>query len=98
MDSPFLFGIGITLFFSFFFTCFEVAYLMADKAQIERDAHEGGLSSKILAFFIQRPSWLVGTTRVGYCTALVFFNYFMAQLLIAHRGWNVPGSIESVTW
>ncbi len=41
MDSPFLFGIGITLFFSFFFTCFEVAYLMADKAQIESDARDG---------------------------------------------------------
>ena len=82
MDSPFLFGICITLFFSFFFTCFEVAYLMADRARVEADAHNGGLSSKILAFFFQRPSWLVGTTRVGYCATLVFFNYLMAQLLL----------------
>ena len=82
MDSPFLFGVGITLFFSFFFTCFEVGYLMADKTQIAREGTEGGLSSKILAYFIQRPSFLVGTTRVGYCTALVFFNYFTTHLLL----------------
>ena len=97
MDSPFFFGIGFTLFFSFFFSCFEVAYLMADKARVESDARDGGLSSKILAFFFQRPSWLVGTTRVGYCAALVFFNYLMAQLLLPIVAQYAPGSIESVT-
>jgi putative hemolysin len=94
MDSPFLFGIGITLFFSFFFTCFEVAYLMADKAQIESDASEGSLNSKILVFFFQRPFWLVGTTRVGYCTSLVFFNYFVAQLLLPTVDGMLPSELD----
>jgi putative hemolysin len=82
MDSPFLFGVGITLFFSFFFTCFEVAYLIAGKTNIENEATAGSLNSRILVFFFNRPSWLVGTTRVGYCTSLVFFSYFMARVLL----------------
>ena len=96
MDSPVLFGIGITLFFAFFFTCFEVAYLMADKSRVEGDASDGGLSAKILAFFFQRPSWLVGTTRVGYCAALVFFNYLMAQLLLPIVGGMLPVALNQL--
>ncbi|HEX6225532.1 MAG TPA: CNNM domain-containing protein, partial [Chryseolinea sp.] len=94
MDSPFVFGIGITLFFSFFFTCFEVAYLMADKAKTGRDANDGSLNSKILVFFFQRPSWLVGTTRVGYCTSLVFFSYFMARLLLPIVAAMLPEALD----
>ncbi|HZB15099.1 MAG TPA: CNNM domain-containing protein, partial [Chryseolinea sp.] len=82
MDSHFLFGVGITLFFSFFFTSFEIAYLIADKTNIEKEASAGSLNSRILVFFFNRPSWLVGTTRVGYCTSLVFFSYFMARVLL----------------
>ena len=82
MDSPFLFAIILTLFFSFFFTCFEVSYLMADKTEIEKDATRGSVNARILLFFLQRPFWLVGTTRIGYCASLVFFNYFMARLLL----------------
>jgi putative hemolysin len=94
MDSPFLFGIGIALFFSFFFTCFEVAYLMADKSQIEKNASKGSVSSKILVFFLNRPFWLVGTARVGYCTSLVFFSYFMAQLLLPVVAGMLPDALD----
>jgi CBS domain containing-hemolysin-like protein len=82
MDSTLIFGIAIPLFFSFFFTCVEVAYMTANKSRIEEGAKTGSLNSRILLFFIQRPTWLIGSTRVGYCTSLVFFSYFMAQLLL----------------
>lgn len=82
MDSPLILGIAISLFFSFFFTCVEVAYMMVTKPATEEGARKGSLNSKILFFFFERPYWLIGSTRVGYCTALVFFSYFMAQLLL----------------
>jgi CBS domain containing-hemolysin-like protein len=97
MDSPFLFGISITLFFSFFFTCVEVAHFMADKVKIENDANNGSLNAKILIFFLQRPSWLTGTTRVGYCTSLVFFSYFMARLLLPIVAEMLPAALEHTT-
>src|SRR5688572_191714 len=81
MNSPLYLGFAIALFFSFFFTAFEVAYMIANKAQIEEEAKKGDLNSRILVFFIERPLWLIATARVGYCTALVFFGYFTIQLL-----------------
>jgi putative hemolysin len=81
MDSTLFLGLAISLIFSFFFSFIEVAYQAANKVKIEEDAKKGSVSSKILFLFMQRPSWLIGTTRVGYCAALVFFSYFMAQLL-----------------
>lgn len=81
MDSTLIFAIVISIIFSFFFSCIEVAYLAANKLMLEEDAKKNKISSKILFFFIRRPTWLLGTTRVGYCTAIVFFSYFMAQIL-----------------
>jgi CBS domain containing-hemolysin-like protein len=82
MNTVLILGVAISLFFSFFFMCFEVAYLMANKSAIKEDADEGGFNARILEFFFQKPAWLLGSIRVGYCTSLVFFNYFMAQLLL----------------
>ncbi len=82
MNAPLIFGVAVSLFFSFFFMCFEVAYLMANKSALEEEANSGGFNARILVFFIQKPAWLIGSARVGYCTALVFFGYFMAQLLL----------------
>jgi CBS domain containing-hemolysin-like protein len=81
MDYPLIIGIAITLFFSFFFACFEVAYMGSNKAQLIQPAARS-LSTTVLQQLYRKPYWLVGSTRVGYCTSLVFFGYFMAQLLL----------------
>jgi CBS domain containing-hemolysin-like protein len=91
MNSPVYLGFVVALFFSFFFTAFEVAYMMADKTLIEEDAKKGDLNSRILFFFIERPLWLIATARVGYCTALVFFGYFTVQLLSPVIDRMIPG-------
>ena len=54
MDPPLIFGIAISIFFAFFFTCIEVAYLMADKSEIEEDAKSGSVNGRIFYFFIRK--------------------------------------------
>ena len=94
MDPPLIFGIAISIFFAFFFTCIEVAYLMADKSEIEEDANAGSVNGRIFYFFIRKPELLVGSTRVGYCAAIVVFSYFMAQLLLPIVAQMVPRAME----
>lgn len=94
MDYPLIFGIVISLFFSFFFTCFEVAYMATNKLQFGRGTESESLNSKILLFFLLRPTWLIGATRVGYCTSLVLFSYFMAQVLLPQVEQMLPRSLH----
>jgi putative hemolysin len=83
MNVAQLFGLVISLIFAFFFSCFEFAYQVSTKSQLEDEADRPGLSFRLLRFFIQRPSWLLATTRVGYCASLVFFSYFITRLLLS---------------
>jgi len=94
MDSLLVFGIALSLFFCFFFACVEIAVMSVDKPQIAGSAASGNLSARILMFFFQRPSWLIGSTRVGYCAALVFFSYFMAQLLLPAVAKSLPRALD----
>jgi len=80
MDSILLSWTIISLILSFFFSFVEVSYLAVNKLQIDAAKNES-LSSRILKFFIQRPSWLITTTRVGYIASLVFFTLFSAKLM-----------------
>lgn len=94
MDLLLVFGIALSLFYCFFFACVEIAVMSVDKAQIANAASAGSLSGRTLMFFFQRPSWLIGSTRVGYCTALVFFSYFMAQLLLPTVAKSLPRALD----
>jgi putative hemolysin len=93
MDSLLLLGIALSLFFCFFFACVEIACMSVDRLQIASSASNGSVSARILKFFFEKPSWLIGSTRVGYCTALVFFSYFMAQLLLPVVAKSLPRAL-----
>src|SRR5687767_2888436 len=80
MDSILLSWTIISLIFSFFFSLVEVSYLAANKLQIDASKN-GGLSFRIVLFFILRPSWLITTTRVGYIASLVLFTFFISKLI-----------------
>lgn len=83
MDDPIILpGILATLVFSFFFSGIEIAFLSANKLQIELKGNRGFLSSRITSFFLKRPSWFIGTTLIGNTVSLVFFGNLMAQLLV----------------
>ena len=94
MDTLLIFGIALSLFFCFFFACVEIAVMSVDKSQVADAASNGNLNARILVFFFQRPSWLIGSTRVGYCAALVFFSYFMAQLLLPSVARSLPRALD----
>ncbi|MFN3840202.1 MAG: hemolysin family protein [Cyclobacteriaceae bacterium] len=81
IDLQLLPYIALSLIFSFFFSGIEIAYLSANKLQLELKGKQGSLSGKIFIKFIKKPSMFIGTTLIGNTVALVFYGIFMAQLL-----------------
>jgi putative hemolysin len=81
MDLGLLPYIALSLIFSFFFSGIEIAYLSANKLQLELKGKQGSLSGRIFLKFIKKPSMFIGTTLIGNTVALVFYGIFMAQLL-----------------
>lgn len=81
MDPGLLPYIALSLIFSFFFSGMEIAYLSANKLQLELQGKQGSLPGRIFLKFIKKPSMFIGTTLIGNTIALVFYGLFMAQLL-----------------
>lgn len=69
------------LFFSAFFSGIEIAFISANKLQLEVQAKNGGWSDKILAKFLTNQSGFLGTTLIGNNIALVVYGIFMAKAL-----------------
>ncbi len=80
MDSVYVM-IFATLVFSFFFSGIEIAFLSANKLQIELQAKQGVLGGEIMSKFMKNPSRFIGTTLIGNTLALVLFGIYMAQLI-----------------
>lgn len=80
--------IAISLVCSAFFSGMEIAFISANKLQIELDSKQGGFNSKILAHFSAHPSRFIGTMLLGNNVALVVYGIYMARILepwIAHN-------------
>ncbi len=82
MDFALLGGIVASLMFSIFFSGIEVAFLSANKLQIELMARQGILAGRILNFFREKPTWFIGTTLVGNIGSLLCFGILTTQALI----------------
>ena len=94
MESSEYVMIGITLVFSFFFSGIEIAFLSANKLQIELQGKQGVLWGRIMSYFLKRQSWFIGTTLIGNTLALVLFGIHMAQLIEPLLAANLPESIN----
>lgn len=81
MDTTYLFYVIVTLVFSGFFSGIEIAYISANKLQIELQSKQGLLSGRILSQFVQKPGQFIGTTLIGNTIMLVLYGIFMAFLL-----------------
>ena len=81
MESQYLIYVIITLIFSAFFSGMEMAYISANRLQIELQNKQGLLSGKILSRMVKQTGQVLGTTLIGNTIALVVYGIFMANLL-----------------
>jgi putative hemolysin len=88
MDTSLIIPIVISLIFSFFFSGIEIAFLSANRLQIELQGKQGARWAKIMSKYAKSPSSFIGTTLIGNTLALVLFGIFTTQLfepiLVAH--------------
>ncbi len=71
----------LALFFSAFFSGMEIAFLSSDKLRIEVEKQKGGISSKIIANYVQKSNKYIATMLLGNNAALVIYGLLMAQIL-----------------
>lgn len=81
MESEFLIYVLISLLFSGFFSGMEMAFVSANRLQIELEKKQGLMSGRILSDFISKPGQFIGTTLIGNTIALVLYGIFMANLM-----------------
>ena len=95
MDTTYLLYVVVTLGFSAFFSGIEIAYISANKLQIELQNKQGLLSGRILSQFVQKPGQFIGTTLIGNTIMLVLYGIFMAFLLEQPLRNLLPESINN---
>jgi Hemolysins and related proteins containing CBS domains len=77
MNSAFLTGMIGSLIFSIFFSGIEVSFLSISKVQVDLENQKKHIAGKIMAFFLKKPTWFIGTTLIGNIASLILFGIFM---------------------
>jgi CBS domain containing-hemolysin-like protein len=72
----------ISILLSAFFSGMEIAFVSANKFQIEIEKNESSKKSKTLTKLTSNPSKFITTMLVGNNISLVVYGYFMGKLLI----------------
>ncbi len=83
MGTQFLI-ILLSIVFSAFFSGMEIAFVSANKIQIEIEKQQQSFLSKVLAKLTVNPSKFITTMLIGNNIALVVYGYFMGDLLIEY--------------
>lgn len=84
-----------SLIFSFFFSGIEIAFLSANRLQIELQSKQGNLTGRIMGYFMQKPSRFIGTTLIGNTLALVIFGNNMALYFTPILTEHLPSSLNN---
>ena len=95
MDIQLIIPILLALVLSFFFSGIEIAFLSANRLQIELQGKQGAWSGKIMSRFIKKPSWFIATTLIGNTLALVLFGILIMQLLEPFIAAWLPGEMSN---
>ncbi len=69
--------IVVTILLSAFFSGIEIAFISANRLKIAIDKEQGGIASKILGYFSNKPSWFIGTMLLGNNIAIVIYSIFV---------------------
>jgi CBS domain containing-hemolysin-like protein len=80
MEPYYFLALLLALLFSAFFSAMEMAFVSANKLQIDLEEKQGQASSKILQHLLKSPSRLIGTTLIGNTISLVLFGLTAAFL------------------
>lgn len=75
------FIIATTILLSAVFSGLEIAFITADKMQMEIINKRGGVIAKILSAFTESPSRFIATLLIGNNLALVSFGIYMEEIL-----------------
>ena len=71
----------ITLLFSAFFSGVEIAFISANKLQLQLDKNKGRFSSRMITFFSKNDSDFITTMLVGNNISLVVYGIVMTHIL-----------------
>ncbi|MCF6350930.1 MAG: hemolysin family protein [Flavobacteriaceae bacterium] len=74
--------IVLSVILSAFFSGMEIAFVSANKLQIEIEKNKDTFLSKILTILTKNPSKFITTMLVGNNISLVIYGYFMGELLM----------------
>src|ERR1700744_2163932 len=82
MDIPhlLLYIVGCILLIGFFAGT-EIAFISANKLNIELRKKQGTFSGRILARFMENPAEFIGTSLVGVNVLLVVYGLLMTRLM-----------------
>ncbi len=81
LSTALLIWILVMLVLSAFFSGIEIAFVSADKLQLELQAKRIPVAGRVLSYFIKSPTHFMGVTLVGNTAALVLFGMFMTEFL-----------------
>src|SRR6185312_890685 len=79
MSHLLLYIVGCILLIGFFAGT-EIAFISANKLNIELRKKQGTFSGRILARFMENPSEFIGTSLVGVNVLVVIYGLLMTQL------------------
>lgn len=98
MDFQLVPAILLSLIFSIFFSGIEVAFLSSNKVQIELLGKQRNPAGMIMSFFVERPTWFIGTTLVGNIISLLLFAYFVtkAAITVMFRGESIDSTMVQI--
>ncbi len=73
----------VSVLLSAFFSGMEIAYISANKFQVEIEKKKAGFTSKILGKLTSKSSKFITTMLVGNNISLVIYSFFMGKLIVS---------------